>query len=68
VEGRLLFSNHGKFTKGKPKYVLMLDGIELEYPVVDRAQTDFPEYVAYTSAWNRLISQLRPSPHMFTNL
>jgi hypothetical protein len=68
VEGRLLFSNHGKFTKGKPKYVLMLDGIELEYPAVDRAQTDFPEYVAYTGAWNRLISQLRPSPHMFTNL
>ena len=68
VEGRLLFSNHGKFTKGKPKYVLMLDGIELEYPAVDRTQTDFPEYATYTSAWSRLISQLRPSPHMFTNL
>jgi hypothetical protein len=68
VEGRLLFSNLGKFTKGKPKYVMMLDGIEVEFPVVDRAQTDFPEYAAYLDAWNRLTGQLRPSPHVFTSL
>ncbi len=68
VEGRLLFSNQGKFTKGKPKYVLMLDGIEVEFPAVDRGQSDFPEHAAYTSAWTRLVSQLRPSPHLFTNL
>ncbi len=36
VEGRLLFSNVGKFTKGIPKWVVMLDGIEVEFPVVDR--------------------------------
>ena len=68
VEGRLLFSNLGKFTKGKPKYVMMLDGIELEFPVADRTQTDFPEYAAYLDAWNRLTAQLRPSPHSFTAL
>jgi Nuclease-related domain len=68
VEGRLLFSNLGKFTKGKPKYVLMLDGIEVEFPAVDRDQTTFPQFEDYTAAWNRLISQLRPSPHLFTNL
>jgi len=68
VEGRLLFSNIGKFTKGKPKYVLMLDGIEVEFPAVDRTQTTFPEFAGYTDAWNRLISQLRPSPHTFTSL
>jgi len=68
VEGRLLFSNHGRFTKGKPKYVLMLDGIEVEFPAVDRGQTDFPEYTAYMDSWNRLVGQLRPSPHLFTNL
>ncbi len=39
VEGRLLFSNLGKFTKGMPKYVMMLDGIEVEFPVVDRSLT-----------------------------
>ncbi len=68
VEGRLLFSNHGKFTKGKPKYVLMLDGIEVEFPAVDRTQTNFPEYALYANAWSRLLPQLRPSPHLFTNL
>ena len=35
LEGRLLFSNIGKFTKGMPKYVMMLDGIEVEFPHVD---------------------------------
>src|SRR5579862_8396879 len=35
VEGRLLFSNVGKFTKVMPKYVMMLDGIEVEFPQVD---------------------------------
>src|ERR1700722_17874703 len=60
VEGRLLFSNLGRFTKGKPKYVMMLDGIELEFPAVDRATTSFPQYPAYLEAWNRLVAQLRP--------
>jgi hypothetical protein len=68
VEGRLLFSNVGKFTKGRPKYVLMLDGIEVEFPPVDRGQNAFPEYTGYMEAWNRLTGQLRPSPHLFTNL
>jgi hypothetical protein len=68
VEGRLLFSNLGKFTKGRPKYVVMLDGIEVEFPAVDRSQTNFPEFEAYTDAWKRLVGQLRPSPHTFTNL
>ncbi len=41
VEGRLLFSNVGKFTKGIPKWVVMLDGIEVEFPVVDRGNQTF---------------------------
>ena len=68
VEGRLLFSNVGKFTKGKPKWVLMLDGIEVEFPVVDRGMKSSPGFAAYLGAWSRLVSQLRPSPHLFTNL
>jgi hypothetical protein len=46
----------------------MLDGIEVEFPAVDRGQTNFPEFAAYTDAWKGLVEQLRPSPHMFTNL
>jgi len=68
VEGRLLFSNVGKFTKGIPKWVLMLDAIEVEFPVVDRGMKSSPAFAESTDAWSRLITQLRPSPHLFTNL
>jgi hypothetical protein len=68
VEGRLLFSNVGKFTKGIPKWVLMLDGIEVEFPVVDQNMKASPPVAQYADAWARLAAQLRPSPHVFTNL
>jgi hypothetical protein len=68
VEGRLLFSNVGKFTKGIPKWVVMLDGIEVEFPVVERGNQALAPSDHYQEAWNRLVAQLRPSPHLFTNL
>jgi Nuclease-related domain len=68
VEGRLLFSNVGKFTKGIPKWVVMLDGIEVEFPVVDRGSQEFQNSDQYADGWSRLLAQLRPSPHVFTNL
>jgi hypothetical protein len=68
VEGRLLFSNVGKFTKGIPKWVLMLDGIEVEFPVVDRSAKAAPGFAAFADIWTHLVAQLRPSPHLFTNL
>jgi Nuclease-related domain len=68
VEGRLLFSNVGKFTKGMPKWVLMVDGIEVGFPVVDRGMKSSPAFAHFMDAWNRLLPQLRPSPHLFTNL
>jgi len=68
VEGRLLFSNVGKFTKGIPKWVLMLDGIEVEFPKLERGTKASPAYNPYAEAWSRLLAQLRPSPHQFTNL
>jgi hypothetical protein len=68
VEGRLLFSNVGKFTKGIPKWVLMLDGIEVEFPVVERGMKGSATFTQLAEAWKRLVAQLRPSPHLFTNL
>lgn len=68
VEGRLLFSNVGKFTKGIPKWVVMLDGIEMEFPVVDRGRDAFANSEQHADTWSRLLAQLRPSPHLFTNL
>jgi hypothetical protein len=68
VEGRLLFSNIGKFTKGMPKYVMMLDAIEVEFPQVDRSLRGSEALQPFAEVWNRVISQLKPSPHLFTNL
>jgi hypothetical protein len=68
VEGRLLFSNVGKFTKGIPKWVVMLDGIEVEFPVVARNDSAFRAPDQYADGWERLTAQLQPSPHQFTNL
>jgi Nuclease-related domain len=68
VEGRLLFSNVGKFTKGMPKWVVMQDAIEVEFPVIDRGSYVFQDSEQYMEGWSRLTPQLRPSPHLFTNL
>jgi hypothetical protein len=68
VEGRLLFSNVGKFTKGMPKYVMMLDGIEVEFPLVDHGLKGSAGLEKAVETWRRLVAQLRPSPHLFTNL
>lgn len=68
VEGRLLFSNVGRFTKGFPKWVLMLDGIEVEFPVVDQGMKASSAFAQFADEWRRLVAQLLPSPHLFTNL
>ena len=68
VEGRLLFSNIGKFTKGMPKYVMMLDGIEVEFPQVDRSLKGSAALEPFAEVWGRVVAQLKPSPHLFTNL
>lgn len=68
VEGRLLFSNVGQFTKGRPKWVLMLDALEVEFPLVDRAAAGPAPNDEQTQAWTTLIGQLRPSPHAVTSL
>jgi Nuclease-related domain len=68
VEGRLLFSNQGKFTKGMPKYVMMLDAIEVEFPQVDHSLKGSAALAQLSEVWSRLTAQLRPSPHLFTNL
>jgi hypothetical protein len=68
VEGRLLFSNVGKFTKGMPKHVLMLDGLEVAFPVADRGRLGSAAPAEFAEVWTRLVPQLKPSPHQFTNL
>jgi hypothetical protein len=66
VEGRLLFSNVGKFTKGIPKWVMMLDGIEVEFPQLNDRSA--PNMAELDESWTKLTAQLKPSPHLLTNL
>ncbi|HMK84943.1 MAG TPA: nuclease-related domain-containing protein [Steroidobacteraceae bacterium] len=68
VEGRVLFSNLGKFTKGMPKHVMMLDGIEVEFPQADRSVKGIPSFAQFSAVWSQLVAQLKPSPHVFTDL
>ncbi|MFI4890070.1 MAG: nuclease-related domain-containing protein [Steroidobacterales bacterium] len=68
VEGRLLFSDVGRFTKGKPKWVTMLGGLEHEFPLVDRAANGASPGDGLLESWDGLVAQLRPSPHAFTSL
>src|SRR5258707_4638695 len=68
VEGRLLFSNVGKFTKGIPKWVVMLDGIEMEFPVVDRSRDAFSNSREDRDGGIPLVGELRRTPPLFTNL
>jgi Nuclease-related domain len=68
VEGRLLFSNVGRFTKGKPKWVMMEAGLEVDFPVVDRAAQGGQINDGYLESWGQLTVQLRPSPHVFTSM
>jgi hypothetical protein len=51
-----------------PKYVMMLDGIEVEFPVVDRGLKGSAMLAQYDEVWSQLVPQLKPSPHLFTNL
>ena len=69
VEGRLLFSNVGKFTKGIPKWVVMLDGIEVEFPDCRSRQSGFARLRTISRGLEPARSHsCSPSPHLFTNL
>jgi hypothetical protein len=46
----------------------MLDGIEVEFPPVDRGLKGSAALAQSEEVWSRLMTQLKPSPHLFTNL
>jgi hypothetical protein len=47
---------------------MMLDGIEVEFPQVDRSLKGSAALESSAEVWGRVIPQLKPSPHLFTNL
>ena len=73
VEGLIVFSNVGRFAKGKPKGVVMLDELDAGLGPIDpearASPADEPAGIAaIRAAWTGLVARLRPSPHEFTNL
>jgi hypothetical protein len=63
VEGRVVFSSHGRFPKGLPRYTMMLESIAAEYPAAERQQSGaIPEM--WRTDWSRLSTACRPSKLM----
>jgi hypothetical protein len=60
VEGRIVFSMRGEFPKGRPAAVLRLDGLQDEFPVVERAQGGV--VAALAPVWDRVKQAAQPNP------
>jgi hypothetical protein len=60
VVGRVVFSMSGEFPKGRPDAVLRLDGLDDEFPVVDRAQGGVA--AALAPVWDRIKQAAQPNP------
>lgn len=61
VEGRVVFSGGGRFAKGRPPYVTMLESLAAEFPAADRAAGSAAAD-AWRAAWERVKGTARPSP------
>lgn len=61
VEGRVLFTDRGKFPKGLPRWTLMVDSLRTEFPLPDSeaAQSWVDQY---RDSWTRLSDSVAPSP------
>ena len=60
VEGRIVFTRHGKFPKGLPKWTLMLDALRADFAASD---FDAPAESAaqFREGWQRLKDAVKPS-------
>jgi hypothetical protein len=60
VEGRIAFTGRSKFPKGRPKSVLMLDSLRVEYAPVDKA-TMAAAVARFKPGWDRVKALAKPS-------
>jgi Nuclease-related domain len=60
VEGRVLFTARARFPKGRPKSVLMLDSLKLEYAPVDKGAMQ-SVVARFRPGWESVKSSLTPS-------
>lgn len=60
VEGRIVFSMRGEFPKGRPAAVVRLDGLQDEFPVVERSPGGVA--AAFAPVWERIRQVAQPNP------
>lgn len=61
VEGRVIFTGGGRFAKGRPPGVTMLESLASEFPPADRAAGSAAA-VLWRSAWEGVSAAAVPSP------
>jgi hypothetical protein len=61
VEGRVLFTQRGRFPKGLPRWTLMVDSLREEFPIAD-AQTFDALMNRYREGWLGIRAAVSPSP------
>ena len=59
VEGRLVFTQRGDFPKGKPKYVVRIDQLTSDFPVIDRSRSNVA--AAFADVWQNINGESRPN-------
>jgi hypothetical protein len=59
VEGRLVFTQRGDFPKGKPKYVVRIDELAADFPVIDRSRSNAA--AAFADVWQSIKQKAKPN-------
>ena len=60
VEGRIVFTRRGKFPKGLPKWTLMVDALNAEFPSIEYAP-HADATAPLSEGWRRLKDAVKPS-------
>jgi hypothetical protein len=56
VEGRIVFTRRGKFPKGLPKFTLMVDSLNAEFP-----GGEHEAFLHFTEGWSKVKKAVTPS-------
>lgn len=60
VDGRVLFTTRSQFPKGKPRYVVRIDELTDDFPVVDTARGNIT--AAFGDVWANVKRNAEPNP------
>ncbi len=60
VDGRVLFTTRSEFPKGKPRYVIRIDELTDDFPVVDTARGNIT--AAFGDVWANVKKNAEPNP------